>query len=699
MNLQRYVSSVYCESISDKDFMDELDKAVAKIDKTEKYTKQLVSYTQLYTPYINKEKNDQAKGANKPVEGANKNAPEKVNKDSEATTYILDKLFFNILFGNTIGNLYKKNSHTIVIFPVFKDTDSIKRLLPSIKDIYTPILKVKDLKSEFLLKETNLYLFIPAFSDAEESMEEFTDDLTVYFTRAFEFILQQKQTVTVGGITQIKDTKLDNIIYTLDKNKQIFTGYYNKKLSVEKNKALDGIVVKFVEKLGAKLTNVKDPIVSLTKEESIRKFKADGYGMFLPKLNPFFSLLEIFLDYYKKTNDREYLKLAASSDSQSFFKLYYRINNTDNVEIYDKIRPGSNYVYQISEINNPQLLNIGYFIEKEGLTNQYIFREYTGLTNAFKKARGDIRSIVREEVEAAEEEDSKDISIPKEIVIETKIVGNRIYFRRVTQAGTGKFFGRISQIMTLHIYEKYKWFKFNDMSGELPPETKIKFYKNLLFDKEAVVDFLKEINQYDDKLSIGVEFLKINKDNRLLVQLVNFLLTKKKDTHVYIEDALFAGKQELFVEKIKKAIVDMIFQPNKLIYTTNVHSDKKKEDISKNYKMIGYDYYSVKDDNDLDKHFDKIIIDDEEIKYCKKSKCEDIRQEITDKNCEFGIVIVDITKENIEVVEQLKKKTKCKKLRKTIRRQMQPYVEKMPQLGGRTRSRLRSRRRKNRHKS
>ena len=138
----------------------------------------------------------------------------------------------------------------------------------------------------------------------------------------------------------------------------------------------------------------------------------------------------------------------------------------------------------------------------------------------------------------------------------------------------------------------------------------------------------------------------------------------------------------------------MIFQPNKLIYTTNVHSGKKKEDISNNYKMISYDYFSVKDDKDLNKHFDKVIVDDEEVKYCKKSKCDDIRQEISEKNTEFGIVIVDITKENIEVVESLKKKTKCKKLRKTIRRQLQPYVEKMPQLGGRSRSR----RRKNRHK-
>jgi hypothetical protein len=709
MNLERYVSSVYCETITDSDFIKKLDEAVAQIDSNETYLKLRTSYTEKYITYVYKEKEkdkikqkeqkEQVNKNNKNNETTDRNVQENKN-ENEANTYILDKLFCDIVFGKNIGYLRKNKVRSIILFPVFKDIDSIKRLLPSIRSIYAPILEKKDPKNPFKRggyednpSDNNVYFFVPAFSDSEESVEEYSTELKSYFTRAIEYILQEKQ-VMIGGVVQPKENRFENIIYTVDKNNQFFTSYYNKKLSLEKSKALDSIVVKFVEKLGTKVTKVKDPILSLTKEESIRKFKADGYGKYLNKLTPYFNLLELFLDIYKKTNDREYLKLTSSSDSQSFLKIYYRINNTDNVDIYDEIRPGSNYVYKISENNNPNSIKIGYFIEKQGLTNQYIFREYTGLTGAYKKNKKENLPLDMKDAEDAQEEDSKDTAIPKEYVIETRIIGNIIYYRRITREGNNKFTGKVKPIMNLHIYEKYKWFKFNDLSGELSSETKIKFYRNLLFDKESLIEFLKINNRYNNKIPIGVEFLKINQDNKLLVQYVDFLLTVKRDTHVFNSDDLFVGKQNSFVEKTKRSITEMLFQSNKLIYTTNAHSGQTKEDIKKNYKMISYEYYPVRDKDGLDKHFNKINGEDEEIKYCKKGYCKEIYDEISNQNIDFAIAIVDITKENIESIDALKKKTKCKKLRKTLRKQIQPYIEKMPQLGGR----LRSRRRKNSHK-
>jgi len=706
MNLERYVSSVYCESISDADFLKNLDAAVAQIDPNENYTDMRTSYTEKYKPYTNKEtetEKDKAKEKGKEKDkdkNVQESEAENKKKEKEVKPYILDKLFFDILFGKTIGNLYKNKRQTIFLFPVFKDTDSTKRLLPNIRSIYSLILAKKDPKIQFNKdKEHNVYFFVPAFSDAEESVEEYSSELTTYFTRALEYILQEKQT-TIRGVVESKETRFESIVCTVDKNSQFFTGYYNKKLSLEKEKALNSIVVKFIEKLGSKVTKVKDPIDSLTKEEAIRKFKADGYGVYLTKLNPYFNLLEQFLDIYKKTNDREYLKLTSSSDSQSFFKIYYRINNTDNIDIYDEIRPGSNYVYQLMENNDPATVRIGYFIEKQGLTNQYIFREYTGLTSEYKKPKGEKERVEFADVEKAEkaqEEDSKNESIPRQIVVETKLVGNTIYYRRIAREANSKFNGKVNQIMNLHIYEKYKWFKFKDLSAELTPETKIKFYRNLRFDKTSLLEFLKKMNLYNDKIPIGVEFLKINQDNKLLVQYVDFLLTEKRETHVFNTESFFGGKEESFVEKTKKEIVDILFQTNKMIYTSNPPSGKTKEDIRKNYKMISYSYYPVRDTDGLTKHFNKINGDDKEIKYCKKGNCEDIEQEITNLKIDFGIVIVDITKENIDVVDELKKKTRCKKLRKTIRKQINPYLQSLPQLGGRSRSR--SRRRKYRHKS
>ena len=409
----------------------------------------------------------------------------------------------------------------------------------------------------------------------------------------------------------------------------------------------------------------------------------------------------MFIDIYKKTNDREYLKLTASSDSQSIFRLYYRVNNTDYTDTYKEIKTGSNFVYKLTDPTIEDSLKVGYFIKKEGLTNQYIFREYTGLTSKYKNLENpggespEDKEKTQEEVAEEEiEEDSKNINIPKEFLIQTKLIGNRPHYKRVNPKINGRFTGIIEPLMNLHIYEKYKWFKFNDLSGELSPETKIKFYNNLLFDRESVIEFMKKTNRYTDKLSIGVEFLKINQDNKLLTEYVDFLLIEKEDTHVFNGDSLFSGKIESFVEKTKKAIVKMLFETNKLIYTSNVHSGKTKEDIKKNYKVISYDYYPImkspdidKQKDQLDKHFNKIITEDIEKKYCKKSKCDEIYQEINNEEVECAIAIVDITKENIDVVPELKRKTKCKKLRKTIRKQLQPYLKKLPQIGGRSRSR------------
>jgi hypothetical protein len=398
MNLQRYVSTVYCENVFDEDYLKKLDEDVSIIDSTKTYKSLRNLYTEKYSSYV--------------------------NKDSPEAQYILDKLFFDVLFGKTIGNLFNIGTHTIVLFPIFKDIDGVKRLNPSLRDIYRPIL-ANITREPFTIKNKNMYMFVPVFSDTEESTDEYISSLDSYFERAFEFILDQKQKqAIIGDRVQLKDTKFENIIYTVDKDGIFFTDYYNKKLNSEKLKIVDSMVRKFVEKLGCKMMSVKNPIDKLNKDESIRKFKADGFGKQIEKLNPFFNLLERFLDYYKKTNNREYFKLSASTDNQSVFRIYYRVNNTDYKDTFDKIKTGSNFVYSISEPS----FKVGYFIKKEGTgsSNKYIFREYTGLTSSLKTTNG----ITMEDLEQKEEEDSKNIAIPKEFVIETK--GDSLKYRRVT---------------------------------------------------------------------------------------------------------------------------------------------------------------------------------------------------------------------------------------------------------------------------
>jgi len=143
MNLERYVSSVYCETISDSSFLTKLDEDVKKIDSNESYRKLRESYTEKYTPYSSKDTKEKNVKEIKNVEQEKEKeiGKEKETDTKDYKTYILDKLFFDLLFGKTIGNLYKNKTKTILLFPIFKDVDSNNRLLPSISSIYKLILK------------------------------------------------------------------------------------------------------------------------------------------------------------------------------------------------------------------------------------------------------------------------------------------------------------------------------------------------------------------------------------------------------------------------------------------------------------------------------------------------------------------------------------------------------------------------------
>lgn len=687
MNVQRVVSSVYFENINDSEIKKNITLSLQSIDPKSDFDQ----YRTLYTTTNEEYKNEELKIA-----------------------YVLDNLFFEKLYGNTISRLYKSKKNTIFIFPIFKDIDSSVRLTPALDPIYKRIVSNIKNQKEFnrdVGAETNsgnMYLFVPAFSDVDETDEEFTSTLNSYFERAFEFINEQKP-LKVGDI--IKPSlygKFENIIYSVDKEGQFFTNYYKKKLPSSKVKILNGTVQGFTDKFGRGSTS-KDPFLSMTKEESLRKYKADGAESLskieiLPK---FYTLLETFIDGYKKTNDIEYLRSAVSSDNQSIFRIFYRINNTDFVDEFDKIKVGSNYVYKKTDYSKEtEDCRIGYFIEKRGLTNQYVFREYTGLTG--KHCIGDTpdedKEFIEKEIEDEDLEESKD-KIYKEGAIEIFYRNRQFYYRNTNKPASYQPDGKIDIMFNLHIYEKYKWFQFSDLGSSLNPETKIRFYNNILFDKKSFVEFLKKKEIYTSELKIPIEFLRINQDNKLLLEYVDYLLVFKKKTHVF-RKTFFGIREKMFIERTKKAITEIIFQTNEVIYMTKQKSKTSNPKKNKNYKIINYKYYPATEMEDVTRHFEKKLYEDIEIKYCKKNKCELNEEYSGDKkkenNKQYAIVILDATRDDIPDVSILKQKAYCKQSRKNLLRYVQPYLNMIiPRFGGKThrktRKRLYSRRRKYRH--
>jgi len=433
---------------------------------------------------------------------------------------------------------------------------------------------------------------------------------------------------------------------------------------------------------------------------------------------------------YKRSNDEEYRRMVSSRENQSVYRIFYRIHNTDVEDVYDEVKTGSTHVYELylpefykDKVKVPASYKYGHFNERKGETNQYIFKEYEGISDQQQKVREAKETkkpkeevelleqvVIDSIVELEEKKDEKKI----DVIVEVKKKGGELRFKVVKNDFTNQYPGYIKIFKDLHIYERYKWFHFNELSGTLPSESKINYYKNLRFDRSSMIDFLKFKKEYTEKTRVAVEFLKINLDSTKLSEYAGFLIANKQSTHVY-KESTFGVKLSAFIEKTKSSIVDLLFQSNELLYMSGQKSAKEKSDISKNYKIVGHQYYKVelepnKEENpeqvttkkkarkrSAESFFERSIYDNIEKDYCKRKKCE-LFDEIEENplNTEFGIAIVDVTKENVEVVEDLKQKTKCKRLRKTLRRQLKPIVDLLlPKFYGGTHTRLT--RRKNRH--
>jgi hypothetical protein len=221
------------------------------------------------------------------------------------------------------------------------------------------------------------------------------------------------------------------------------------------------------------------------------------------------------------------------------------------------------------------------------------------------------------------------------------------------------------------------------MNGALTSDTNIKFYDNILFDKKSLKEFLTEKKEWTPQTKLNQMFLKINQDNSLLLEYAAYIMNEMSDTHVYNR-----GNPKDFIERNKRSIVDIIFETNQLLYLTAAHSSEEKTDISKNYKMVQYKYYETRDKNAAEQHFDKKIEVDKESAYCGRSHNCDLLKVIEKDGIEYAVVIVDVTKDNIDVDSTLKSKTNCKKLLRSLRRQLQPYLVAFAPRWGGTRKRI-----------
>lgn len=690
MNLQRYVSTVYSEQIDKEDYP-LLDKELS-----------------LLTPNLNLKFKDILDSYTK--KNSVSNPYETIDPDMK---YILHNLLFEKVFDHTISKLFEDQKNSIILFPIYNDIDGKNRLrkeLENVYPMYRDILNEDNIKKEFERKQgiplKSQYMFVPAFSDEDESAEEYKERLTQYFNRWYEFMQELKPKPT--NLVPKPSLKFDKICYTVDHSGNFFTHYYKTKLNNEKSKILNQTLSSFLERLGLNnRSEVKDPILQVTSENVTRKYKADGKKLSESKINALLDLLKKFIDIYKRTNDKEYLKTATSRDQQSIFRIYYRVNRTDETDDFTTIKTGSTYVYKMKP--NEGDTKIGYFNEKEGIQTTYTFREYSGLTQKFKEYGAEfIEKAVKKTKEKKKDSDGKEKNSDEKdidhlfkagqpMMINITSVGSVLYYKQLKKGKpTNKYDGTIEYFKDLHNYEHYKWLNFRDMNGAFTSDTNIKFYENILFDKESLIGFLTKRNEWTPQTKVNQMFLKINQDNSLLLEYASYVMNEFSDTNVYI-----SGNIKNFVEDNKKSIVNILFETNQLLYLTSSHSSEEKTNISKNYKMVQYKYYEARDVKEATRHFQKTIEVDEESSYCGRSHTCDLLKVIQTNlkdAIEYAVVIVDVTKDNIDVDSTLKSKTNCKKLLKSLRRQIQPYLVAFAPRWGGTRKRSNNKRKSRRRR-
>ena len=667
------------------------------------------------------------------------------------------KFLFEKLFENTYNNLLKKylleGKRPLFLFPTL-DSDPAG-------DFYfnkTPLIEEATGADKTNIKVKDNYrdyfAFIPVFSDYTETKEEFSEKIELAMVQIKQGIID-KQNIEEAQRRESssKPKTYTNIVVILnnDKENSFFTSMYNKELKKEKRDVLNAKIKEFTDRssigkqsitrASIKQESVKGVTVSYFKTE-LKKIINDKTQKGITVDRDFeqriTELITQVNESYKKVVDKKYVSLLTSDEQASYLRIFYRVNLDKEIN-YNEIKPGNEYLYKLSnlpvETFNKKLKSfvaredckdyIGFLNVVPGFKTRYTFQMHNINTKKHCEGNSEFKLIDKDD-----EDDDEVVSEEKYVKIQLDIKFRNGTIEVMT-VGKTKTKGVLSFYKDLHIYEKYRWFKFNDLDGALSAETKITIYEDTLFDKKSLIDFLKSKGTYNANTRLAFEFLKINVDRTQLLEYTSYIYTNLFKTHIY-KKTIFGVSEDAFKEKCKKELMEILFQPNELIYFGGgVRAKETKTDIRKNYKIVSYNYIPIdklsegKFEIDTEKnqvkfgtnlvkkitdHFNNKIFsksNEPEFKYCNLhtlNNCEFLKEKIQ-KNEVRAIVILDITKDNVDV-KNLKKASDCKRLRQTIKREVHelfnPFAVynplKMLKGGSKKRTRKRNRKISNRRR-
>ena len=243
---------------------------------------------------------------------------------------------------------------------------------------------------------------------------------------------------------------------------------------------------------------------------------------------------------------------------------------------------------------------------------------------------------------------------------------------------------------TINTYEIYKFFNHRMIDISFKDNIDIKYFKNTIYDKKSLIEFLKSEKKYNEKTRLAYEFINININNDLLLKYNNYIYDNYKNN---IDLSL--EENNTFIEKIKKGICDIIFENNSLVYikeTGQVKNAPKEQASSDNYKITNYKYYKINNENKeklILEHFKNFFNERDKLKCKGTSKTcvfdissgiielpDELKNAISKKDKTIAITIVNITKELDKDTTGLLFASECKGKKQTLKQSYYNLIRK-----------------------
>jgi hypothetical protein len=618
-----------------------------------------------------------------------KNKPSNI-KQKLKYNYIDYNIIYNKLFEHNLNYIEKfSKNKTIIIFPTHDKSDNGKSELNT---KYYPfyIDKFDKIQTNIIFKpnENVCYLDLKVYST--KTKNDYKTLINFEFNRIKNLIKSYNDNVTqlirFGKANTSENLEIKNIVFILDLDKKnLFTGIYNRQLAKDKTEILSKEYSSFLSSQGFTNKSIEDSTINLTYKDFVSQtnvFKGiTGISISVNDLSKetYENFILTLKNNYRQIIDKEFSKSLKEKDNVKKLSIFYRLKNVDK-EIDDTILTGSNKIYTLTyklDEKGKQMKDLkGYFtlISKErGIYNFIEDNKYYEIRTKPKKKE----KLIEEEHANPENNNDEQFKVSDENVdkqnknVKIKYKYGKILYETIksTEDKIGRK-GEVKDLIDKVSIEQFKWFRPKDLDLSLSEEKKIKYYDDILFDKNTLIEYIKSKKRFTDKTNLSYEFLKIN-DSAELIEYCDFIHVNFKNN---IKEYNFNPFKSSFNSlMIKNNIIDIIFQPNNIIYTnvlTKTTEEQRDSSTKENYKIVDKKIFEPKD-------FD---FNTEDKNICHKNKNKNVNNKVNipvyntdcsenyykyinetpNSGIECKIAIVSITKMNVKDIDLLKKKIECK---------------------------------------